>query len=84
MLFNAVIRANVVGLAVIAVSMAALSIYPYMKVVVSMYMEPFKSPTPAVTTDLYAGVAAGLIFLFLLCMGIMPSPLLSLILRGVP
>ncbi len=80
--FKAVLEAGVVVLAVIAISMGVLSIYPYMKVVVSLYMRPAATTTiPA--ADLYEHVGGGLILLFLLLAGIAPSLLLALISRIV-
>ena len=83
-LFKAVLQAEAVILAVIAISMAILSIYLYMKVVVSLYMRPATAAAPVARADLYEQIAGGLILIFLLGSGIAPSPLLSLISRIVP
>jgi NADH-quinone oxidoreductase subunit N len=83
-LFKAVLQADVVGLAVIAIAMVVLSIYLYMKVVVSLYMKPAAAPAPVPASGLYEQLGGGLILLFLLWSGIAPSPLLSLISRILP
>ena len=83
-LFKAVLQANVVSLAVIAIAMAALSIYLYMKVVVSLYMKPGAATAPISSLGFYEQLGGGLILLFLLWSGIAPSPLLDLISRIVP
>jgi NADH-quinone oxidoreductase subunit N len=82
--FRAVLQAGVVVLAVIAIAMAALSIYLYMKVVVSLYMRPATSAVPISEVGFYEQIGGGLIFIFLLWSGIAPSPLLSLISHIVP
>ncbi len=76
--FKAVLQAGVIVLPVIAITMVVLSIYLYMKVVVSLYMRPLTAgPVPG--AGLYEQIGGGLIFIFLLWSGIAPSPLLSLI-----
>ena len=82
--FRAVLQAGVVTLALIAIAMVVLSIYLYMKVVVSLYMKPAVATAPVAPTDLYEQIGFSVIFFFLLWPGIMPSPLLSLIFRILP
>lgn len=83
-LFKAVLQAEVVSLAVIAIAMVVISIYLYMKVVVSLYMRPATGTGSTTGVDLYEQIGGGIILLFLLCSGIVPSPLLTLISRIVP
>jgi NADH-quinone oxidoreductase subunit N len=83
-LFKAVLQADVVALAVIAIATVVLSIYLYMKVVVTLYMRPVIGTVPAASVDLSEQIGGGLILLFLLLSGISPSPLLSLISRILP
>jgi len=78
-LFKAVLQAKAVVLAVIGMAMVVLSIYLYMKVLVSMYMRPVSRTIPGVSIDLYQTIGGGIILLLLLFLGIFPSPLLSLI-----
>ena len=84
LLFKAVLQAEVVGLAVIAIAMAVLSIYLYMKVVVSLYMKPAGEAAPISAPGFYEQLGGGLVLLFLLWSGIAPSPLLSLISQLLP
>jgi NADH-quinone oxidoreductase subunit N len=84
LLFKAVLQAEVVSLAVIAIAMVVLSIYLYMKVVVSLYMKPAAATAPISALGFYEQLGGGLILLFLLWLGIAPSPLLALISRILP
>ena len=84
LLFKAVLQAQVVGLAVVAIAMVVLSIYLYMKVVVSLYMRPAPVMAPLPAVGFYEQIGGFLILLFLLWSGIAPSPLLSLISRILP
>jgi NADH-quinone oxidoreductase subunit N len=85
LLFRAVLQAQVVSLAVIAIAMVVLSIYLYMKVVVSLYMRPAPVTAPLLpAVGFYEQLGGVLILLFLLWSGIAPSPLLSLISRILP
>jgi NADH-quinone oxidoreductase subunit N len=81
--FRAVLEARVVVLPIIAILMAVLSIYLYMKVVVCLYMRPATATAPIPAPDLYEQIGGGIILFLLLWSGIAPSPLLSLISRIV-
>jgi len=83
MVFRAALQAGVVALAVIAIAMVVLSVYLYMKVVVTLYMRPVEATASFPMPDFYDQAWGGLILLFLLWSGIAPSPLLSLISRIV-
>ena len=78
-LFKAVLQAGEVSLAVIAIAMVVLSIYLYMKVVVTLYMRPAGTAGLPAAAGLYEQVGGAFILIFLLWAGIAPSPLLSLI-----
>jgi NADH-quinone oxidoreductase subunit N len=83
-LFKAVLQAGEVSIAVIAIAMAVLSIYLYMKVVVVLYMKPVETGKPAGLVGIFEQMGGGVILLFLLWAGIAPSPLLALIARLLP
>ena len=83
-LFKAVLQAGEVSLAVIAIAMAVLSVYLYMKVVITLYMRPGKAVGHAPAMGSYERMGGVLILLFLLWAGVAPSPLLPLIARIVP
>jgi NADH-quinone oxidoreductase subunit N len=83
-LFRAVLEAGVPVLALTAIATVVLSIYLYMKVVISLYMRPATMGAPISAADFYEQVGGGLILIFLLWSGIAPSPLLSLISRILP
>ena len=78
-LFKAVLQAKATVLAVIGIAMVVLSIYLYMKVVISLYMKPVIRTIPGISIDVYQTIGGGIILLSLLWLGIFPSPLLSLI-----
>ena len=78
-IFKAVLQAGEISIAVTAIIMSILSIYLYMKVVVTLYMKPADSTVPVAAAGVFEHAGAGLIFLFLLWAGIAPSPLLYLI-----
>jgi len=82
-LFKAVLQAGELSLAVIAMGMAVLSVYLYMKVVVTLYMRPGEAVGHAPAMGTYERMGGALILLFLLWAGVAPSPLLTLIARIV-
>jgi NADH-quinone oxidoreductase subunit N len=82
-LFRAVLHANYPALAVIGILTVIISIYFYLKVVVSLYMHPPAAGVVIPGADPGIRVAGALILLAILWLGIMPSPLLTLIGRLV-
>jgi len=78
-LFGAVIRAGFIILAVIGIITVIISIYYYFKVLVSMYMRPHLRELQITPADLAVHLACALIFLLLFWLGVVPSPLLSVI-----
>jgi NADH-quinone oxidoreductase subunit N len=82
-LFRAVLQGNYVVLAVIGILTVIISIFFYLKVVVSMYMQPAAEAIAIPQTDLPVRFAGAAILILILWLGIMPSPLLTLIGRIV-
>jgi NADH-quinone oxidoreductase subunit N len=78
-LFKAVLDARYYGLAAVGIATVILSIYFYMKVVGFMYMHPQAEAGVVPRADFAVGLAAALVLLLLLWLGIAPEPLLSLI-----
>jgi len=78
-LFRAVLKANYPVLAVIGILTVIVSLFFYMKVVVSMYLRPQGGGETVPRADLGAGVAAAVIGLVILWLGLFPGPLLTLI-----
>ena len=76
-LFWAVIKGGFVWLAVIGIITTILSIYFYLKVLVTFYMHPQARPVNIPATDLAMYLAGALIFALLLWSGIIPGPLLA-------
>jgi NADH-quinone oxidoreductase subunit N len=81
MLFRAVLQAGETSLVLVATALAVISIYPYMKVVVSLYMRPATAPIPDGRTHVVELIGGGVVLLFLLWSGIAPSPLLTVVYR---
>jgi NADH-quinone oxidoreductase subunit N len=82
-LFQAVLEAGFVGLAVLGMVTVIISVYYYLRVIVALYMREAKhqvnSPPPGITGH----VAAAAVLLLILWLGLAPSPLLTLITRIV-
>ena len=80
-LFQAVIDANFVVLAVIGIITVIISLYYYMKVVVSMYMAPAPAGATVPAADFSVRLAGAVILVLILWLGLAPSPLLNLFSR---
>jgi NADH-quinone oxidoreductase subunit N len=78
-LFWAVIQANFIILAVIGISTVVISIYFYFKVLVSLYMRPPSRELLIPPADFAVRLAAGIIFILIVWLGVNPNPLLSVI-----
>jgi NADH-quinone oxidoreductase subunit N len=78
-LFKAVLDARYNVLAAIGIATVILSIYFYMKVVVSLYLQPMAEEAAVPRADFAVGLAAALVLVLLLWLGLAPSPLLTLI-----
>lgn len=80
-LFQAVLDANFVVLAVIGILTVIISLYYYMKVVVVMYMAPAPAGVTVPAADFSVRLAGALILVLILWLGLAPSPLLNLFSR---
>ena len=79
LLFRATIEGGFVGLALIGIVAAIISIYFYLKVIVALYMRPAEAiPTP-IEVGFPAHLATTAILILILWLGILPSPLLDII-----
>ncbi len=80
-LFQVTLQAHFIVLAVIGMLTVILSIYVYLKVIVSLYMRPAETeisiPTPAISERL----AGGLTLILILWLGLLPSSLFAAITR---
>jgi NADH-quinone oxidoreductase subunit N len=79
LLFRATIEAGLVGLALIGILAAIVSIYFYLKVIICLYMLPTEAMAAPIGVGFPAHLATSVIFFLILGLGIMPSPLLDLI-----
>ena len=76
-LFGAVIQADFVWLAVVAVLNTAISLYYYVRIVVAMYMEPAtEAPPVPVSTGMAFALTVALFFT--LAIGVYPQPFIRL------
>jgi NADH-quinone oxidoreductase subunit N len=78
-LFQAALRANLVGLAIIGVLTSLASAYYYLRVVVVMYMRPGEV---APRSDVWLNGAVGLAAVVTVLLGILPGPLFDLAARS--
>jgi NADH-quinone oxidoreductase subunit N len=78
-LFRATLEANFIGLALIGILTAIVSIYFYLKVVVVLYMRLAASPLSVATTGGAAKVACLLVAAALFTLGLFPSATLDII-----
>jgi NADH-quinone oxidoreductase subunit N len=80
-LFQAALEAGFLWLAVIGILSAIVSIYFYIKVIVLLYMHVGETAIAAPGAGLSGDLACGAVFLLILWLGILPSPLLEIITR---
>jgi NADH-quinone oxidoreductase subunit N len=78
-IFFAAIRGGETPLAIIGILTAAISVYYYLRVVVSLYMHPAETRGEAHTTSPLEAVALGVMAVVILGLGIYPGPLLEMI-----
>jgi len=88
-LFWAVLQSRYVVIAIIGIIMAILSIYFYFRVVVALFMRPAEATISIPSVALTDRFAGGVILFFLLLLGLVPSPVFTIIeqilpLRGIP
>lgn len=81
MLFETTLAAGYVGLAVIGILAAVVSVYYYLRVLAAMYMRPAGTP-PAHEGDFSGNLALGLACILILVLGLLPAPVLD-VLAGV-
>jgi NADH-quinone oxidoreductase subunit N len=79
LLLRATIEAGFVGLALIGILAAIVSIYFYLKVIVALYMRPAQTMPTSIEVSFPAHFAMVAILFLTLWLGIWPSPLLDLI-----
>lgn len=83
MLFEATLAAGYVGLAVIGILAAVVSVYYYLRVLAAMYMRPAAAPT------IHEGTRSGDLALALVCalilvFGLLPAPVLDALAGAAP
>lgn len=79
-IFKSVVGAGFICLAVIGILTAIVSVYFYLNIIVTMFMRPEEAPAGAAVRAGPLGAAlSGCILLAVILLGIVPSPLLSLI-----
>jgi NADH-quinone oxidoreductase subunit N len=82
-LFRAVLEARFVVIAVLGMVTVIVSIYFYFRVIVALFMQPIGRNFVAPDLDLFARIAGIVVLVLILWIGLLPSPLLSIITRIV-
>ncbi len=80
-IFQSVIRAGYLTIAIIGISTAIVSVYYYLKVIVALYMRAEEAQPLIPRADIHSNIATGTMLLLILWLGIMPSSLLPFISR---
>ena len=83
-LFRSVLEARFVLLAVLGIATVIVSISYYFRVIVTLFMQPAEKRPATPDLDVFARIAAIVVFVLILWLGLMPSPLLSIIDQSVP
>lgn len=83
-LFRAVLEARFVVLAILGMATVIVSIYFYFKVIVTLFMQPMERKPAAPDLDIFARIAGIVVFILILGLGLLPSPLLSVLVRILP
>jgi len=83
-LFRSVLEARFVILAALGIVTVIVSISFYFKVIVTLFMQPPERRPVTPDLDVFARIAALVVFVLILWLGLMPSPLLSIIEQSVP
>lgn len=81
LLFKAVFQAGFLGLGLIGILAAIVSIFAYLKIAVALYLRPEEAEEAALEPGWSAGLASVLVFLLIFWLGVAPSPLLDQIAR---
>jgi NADH:ubiquinone oxidoreductase subunit 2 (subunit N) len=61
-----------------------VSIYFYFKVIVTLFMQPMGRKPVTPDLDIFARIAGFIVLLLILGLGLLPSPLLSILVRILP
>ena len=83
-LFQATLQARFITIAIIGILTVIVSIYFYLKVIVFLYMHPIEKSIAIRGMAASDRIGLVLIFLLILGLGLVPSPLFSLIARVLP
>jgi len=83
MLFEATLSAGYVGLAVVGILTAVVSVYYYLRVLAAMYMRPATAP-PIHEGTCSGNLALALACLLILVLGLLPAPVLDALAKAAP
>ena len=83
-LFWAVLQARYVIIAAIGILMAILSVYFYFRVVVALFMRPAERAVPVPPVALTDRFAGALILVLILLLGLIPTPVFTVIGLALP
>ncbi|MBI3333313.1 MAG: NADH-quinone oxidoreductase subunit N [Candidatus Omnitrophica bacterium] len=83
-IFGAALKANAVGLAVVAAVNSVVALFYYMKVVKAMYLDPPTAGAPAIPRSRSLGLALGLCTVGLFAVGLWPGIWLTLSANALP
>jgi NADH-quinone oxidoreductase subunit N len=78
-IFKSVLQSGFVGLAIIGIVTAIISVFYYIKVMVALFMSPGDDSAAAVRPGTFGAIVSGCILTVVILLGIFPSPVLSLI-----
>lgn len=83
--FQAALQAHFVALAVIGILTVIISIYFYLKIIVSLYMRPAQigNPVRSQSAALSEHIACAVVLILILWLGLVPSPLFALITQAL-
>lgn len=79
LLFRAVLNADFLVLAALGIATVVISIFLYLKVVVSLYMQPKAKGISVPEVDFSNRVACGIVFVAIYSLGIAPAPFIALV-----
>jgi NADH-quinone oxidoreductase subunit N len=82
-IFMAVLKSNYLILVIIGIITVIFSVYYYFKVAVSLFMKPQSETAAAPRTNFADNVACAVIFILIILLGLIPSPLFKAIARIV-
>jgi NADH-quinone oxidoreductase subunit N len=83
-LFRAVLEARFIVLAILGMVTVIVSIYLYFKVIVTLFMQPMGRKPAAPDLDIFARIAGIVVLVLILGLGLLPSSLLSILVRILP